>query len=93
MDPKNTLMLAPERIARRDIDVSVISITIPTSPSIPSIMLNALHTPTTINIVIGIPNSLKYKFPKPNKSPKLTGFMRKNKSTDDFMKHHIPWIL
>ena len=28
-----------------------------------------------------------------NKSPKLTGFMRKNKSIDDFMKHHIPWIL
>ena len=28
-----------------------------------------------------------------NKSPKLKGFMRKNKSIDDFMKHHIPWIL
>ena len=28
-----------------------------------------------------------------NKSPRLTGFMKKNKSTDDFMKHHVPWIL
>ena len=28
-----------------------------------------------------------------NKSPKLTSFMKKNKSIDDFMKHHVPWIL
>ena len=26
-------------------------------------------------------------------SPKTKESMRKNKSIDDFMKHHIPWII
>ena len=28
-----------------------------------------------------------------NTTPKKTETMRKNKSMDDFMKHHVPWIL
>ena len=42
--------------------------------------------------MIEIPDS---KTPKINKpiSPDIKKIMRKNKSIDDFMKHHVPWIL
>ena len=35
-------------------------------------------------------NKIKIKEPKQNISQTI---IKKNKSIDDFMKHHVPWIL
>ena len=43
--------------------------------------------------MIEVPNSIEN--PTVNKPPSqdIEQTMKKNKSIDDFMKHHVPWIL
>ena len=43
--------------------------------------------------MIEVPNSIEN--PTVNKPPNqdIEQTMKKNKSIDDFMKHHVPWIL
>ena len=40
-----------------------------------------------------IKNNIESPLQQSNHIPKQTETMRRNKSMDDFMKHHVPWIL
>lgn len=45
------------------------------------------------NIKNNIKDNIESPLQQSNHIPKQTETMRRNKSMDDFMKHHVPWIL
>ena len=40
-----------------------------------------------------VPDTIENPKIEKTPSPDMTQTMKKNKSIDDFMKHHVPWIL
>ena len=43
--------------------------------------------------MIDIPDTIKNHKIEKNPRQDIEQIMKKNKSIDDFMKHHVPWIL
>lgn len=43
--------------------------------------------------MIEVPNNIESPKINKSKSPDMKQTMKKNNSIDDFMKHHVPWIL
>ena len=50
-------------------------------------------TLTTTTEIKNIKDNIKSPLQQSNHTHEQTDTMRKNKSMDDFMKHHVPWIL